>query len=305
MQKNCNLVWQNASNYKDKKDKGFAHTKNTTLIKEILRGSSEIRDQLLVVKLPSLIIENDELLTNFAEIIHLLDSCGVKIFIVHDHTNLVNDTLKLFGFEDKVINNVKIADYKRSQIMEMVLSGYINKRIVSKLCSVGCYAIGISCKDANLIQAKQSKLSHRRATNQDVIDIGFISEPVIVNPEILINFEDNNIIPVISPVASDENGNTHLLDVNLTVSLISSSLDADHLVLFYEESEFEGMQGLKVRDVNTLKAMLSLTNEPKKISLIEAALNAIQSSTECVHFVDATFPDSMLLSMFINKENAL
>lgn len=305
MQKNCNLVWQNASNYKDKKDKDFSYTKNITLIKEIIRNSSEIREQLLVVKLPSLIIENDELLTSFAEIIHLLDSCGVKIFIVHDHTNLVNDTLKLFGFDEKVINSIKVADYKSSQIIEMVLSGYINKRIVSKLCSVGCYAIGISCKDTNLIQAKKSKLSHRRATNQDIIDIGFISEPIIVNPEILINFEDNNIIPVISPVASDENGNTHLLDVNLTVSLISSSLDADQLILFYEESEFAEMQGFKVRDINTLKDMLNLATEPKKISLIEAALNAIQNNTHCVHFVNATFPDSMLLSMFINKENEL
>ena len=230
MQKNCNLVWQNALNYKEKEDNGFPHIKDTALIKDIIRRSSEIRDQVMVFKLPSLIIGDDKLLTSFAEIIQLLDSCGIKIFIVHDHTDLVNDTLKLFGCDEKFIDIIKVADYKSSQIMEMVLSGYINKRIVSKLCSLGCYAIGISCKDANLIQAKKSKLLHRRDANKEVIDIGFISEPVIVNPEILINFEDSNIIPVIAPVASDEKGNTHLLDVNMTASIIASSLNAEHLV---------------------------------------------------------------------------
>ncbi len=307
MPKNCNLVWQNASNYKEKENKGFIPAKsmnqNIALIKDIIRHSSEIREQVVVVKLPSFIINNDELLTDFADIMNLLDNCGVKIFIVHDHTNLVNDTLKLFGFDEKFINNIQVADYKSSQIMEMVLSGYINKRIVSKLCSLGCYAIGISCKDANLIQAKKLKLSHRRATNQDIIDIGFISEPVMINPEILINFEDSNIIPIISPVASDENGNTHLLDVNLTASLISSSLAADHLILFYEEAEFEGTGDFKVQDISVLKEMLDVTEEPNKIGLIESAIAAMQNNTHCVHFVNAKSPDSILSSMFIEKEN--
>lgn len=302
MPKNCNLVWQNASNYKDTKNKDFTQgestNQNIVLIKDIIRHSSEIRDQVLVVKLPSYIIDNDQLLTNFADIINLLDKCGVKIFIVHDHSNLVNDTLKLLGFDDKFINNINVADYKNSQIMEMVLSGYINKRIVSKLCNLGCYAIGISCKDANLIQAKKLKLSHRRATNQDIIDLGFIRQPIMINPEILINFEDNSIIPVISPVASDENGHTHLLDVNLTASLISSSLAADHLILFYEESEFE--EDFTVQETRILKELLDVTNAPNKISLMEAALNAIQNNTNSVHFINAASPDLLLLNLFTN-----
>ncbi|WP_341749660.1 acetylglutamate kinase [Candidatus Tisiphia endosymbiont of Sialis lutaria] len=305
MQKNCSLVWQNVLNYKDKEDKGFSDIKDTALIKDIIRRSSEVRDQVMVFKLPSLIIDDDKLLTSFAEVIQLLDSCGIKIFIVHDHTNLVNDTLKLFGCDQKFIDNIKVADYKSSQIMEMVLSGYINKRIVSKLCSLGCYAIGISCKDANLIQAKKSKLLHKRDTNKDVIDIGFISEPVIVNPEILINFEDSNIIPVIAPVASDEKGNTHLLDVNMTASIIASSLDADHLVLLYDGVEFTGGKYIRVQDVDVLKEMLNEAVEPKKVDLIGTALSAIQNNTDCVHFLDAAFPDSILLSMFTSKEREL
>ncbi|WP_425362857.1 acetylglutamate kinase [Candidatus Tisiphia endosymbiont of Hybos culiciformis] len=305
MQKNCSLVWQNALNYKEKEGKDFTHVKDTALIKDIIRRSSEVRDQVMVFKLPSLIIGDDKLLTSFAEVIQLLDSCGIKIFIVHDHTNLVNDTLKLFGCDEKFIDNIKVADYKSSQIIEMVLSGYINKRIVSKLCSLGCYAIGISCKDANLIQAKKSKLLHKRDMNKDVIDIGFISEPVIVNPEILINFEDSNIIPVIAPVASDEKGNTHLLDVNMTASIIASSLNAEHLVLLCDGTEFTEENYIRVQDVNVLKEMLNEAVDPKKVGLIGAALSAIQNNTDYVHFLNATFPDSILLSIFTSKEREL
>lgn len=300
MQKNCNLVWQNASNYKNGINKAFISKKDTLLIKEIIRRSSEVRDQVMVFKLPSLIIDNDELLTSFAEVMKLLDDCGVKLFIVHDHSNLVHDTLNLLGFDEKIINGIKVADYKSSQIIEMVLSGYINKRIVSKLCNLGCCAIGISCKDANLIQAKKSPAQMN--CNQDVIDIGFISEPIMVNPRILINFEENNIIPVISPVASDERGNTHLLDANLTSSIISSSLDANHLVLLCEELEFTGKQDLRISDINILKDMLVKAVDPEGISFIEAAISAIHNSTDYVHFINASFPDSILLNIFMNKE---
>ncbi|MCC8483458.1 MAG: acetylglutamate kinase, partial [Rickettsia endosymbiont of Labidopullus appendiculatus] len=73
MQKNCSLVWQNALNYKDKEGKDFADIKDTALIKDIIRRSSEVRDQVMVFKLPSLIIDDDKLLTSFAEVIQLLD----------------------------------------------------------------------------------------------------------------------------------------------------------------------------------------------------------------------------------------
>jgi len=303
--KNCNIVWPNISNYKVKEDK---HTHNPThnptnglLIKDIIRRSSEIRDQVMVFKLPRIIIDSDKLLTDFAETIYLLNSCGAKIFIIHDHSDLVLSTLKLFGFNGSYLNNPSGLDSRTSNIVEMVLSGYINKRIVSKLCSVGCYAIGISCKDANLIQAKKSKLSHRRATNHDVIDIEFVSEPVMINPEILLNFEDNNIISVISPIASDDKENTHLLDVNLTTAIISSTLSADHLIFLNEEKAWKG-KNFKAQDSAILYEMLE-TGDFKEIGLLEAAISAIENSTDCVHFVNGSSPDSIILNIIMNENN--
>lgn len=301
MRKNCNIVWPNISSYKVKEDEHTPDPTNALLIKDIIRRSSEIRDQVMVFKLPSIIIDSDKLLTDFAETIFLLNSCGAKIFIVHDHSDLVTSTLKLFGFNGNYLNNPSGLDSKTSNIVEMVISGYINKRIVSKLCNVGCYAIGISCKDANLIQAKKSKLSHRRSTNQDVIDIEFVSEPIMINPEILLNFEDNNIISVISPIASDDKENTHLLDVNLTTAIISSTLSADHLILLNEEKAWAG-GNFKARDSAILYEMLE-TGGFKEIGLLEAAISAIENSTDCVHFVNGSSPDSIILNILMNDNS--
>lgn len=305
MQENCRLVWQNAlSNKKAHKNtKSYDFIHDSVLIKNIIKRSSELRDQVIVFKLSSLAIINDKLLEDFATIIQLLDGCGVKIFIVHDHINLVSETLKLVGCDDSFIDGIKVVSHKNSKVMEMVLSGYINKRIVSKLCNLGCFAVGISCKDANLIQAQKPKTSNRRVTYQDVIDLDFAREPIMVNPEILMNFEDNNIIPVISPVACDENGNTHLLNVGLTASVIASTLEADHLILLCDKLDFTNENSLKVREISILQDVLNNSSNAGIIDLVEAAISSIKNTSNCVHFINTAFLNSILFSIFIDKES--
>lgn len=301
MRENFSVVLSDTSDKRVKKAVEPCSSKSPIdIIKGVIRRSSEIENQTIVIKLPSIIIENDNLLTNFAENIQLINTCGAKVFIVHDYTNLVSGTLKLFGFDEKFINDIKVSDHRNAHIVEMVLSGYINKLITSKLCNIGCNAVGISCKDANLIQAKKSKLLYKASDNLNIVDVGFISEPIMVNPELLLNFEDGNIIPVISPVASDENGMTHLLDVDLTASIICSSLDADHLILPCENYIF-GSKELKINNVQDLQELMrksSFINNPKVSSLIQGALSAIENGDNYVHFIDAKILDSLLLSLF-------
>jgi len=258
----------------------------SSFIKDIITRASEIRDNVIVIKLSSVIIENDALLTNFVENIKLLSICGSKIVIIHDYTTLVEETLKLFGF-DGLINIPQISNDKRNQVIEMVLSGHINKLIASKLSNQGCCAIGISGKDGNLIQAKGSKLSWKKDSN-------LIINAPIINNEILLSFEDSNIIPVISPIATDENDQTHLLDVNLTTSVIASSLGADHLILPKDDSvSYE--KDIVINDVYILKQIMDIN---KSSSLLKSAFYALENNTEHVHLVNPTINDSIIFSLF-------
>ncbi|MFY9589814.1 acetylglutamate kinase [Rickettsia endosymbiont of Halotydeus destructor] len=296
MQEKLSLVWQNASNCKKKEIENIPSLKNIITIKEIIRNSNKIKDQIIVLKLPAVIINDAGLFSAFIESVQLLEMCGAKISIVHDHFDLENSPLKSL-IDDNLNDKISTIAHNNPIITEMILSGYVNKLIVSKLCSAGCYAIGISGKDANLLQAKKSKLSHRRAANHDVIDIGFVSEPIIINPEILLNFEDNNIIPVISPIANDDQENTHLLDADMTSAVISSALSADHLIFPHELPNSLALD-TKIQDINILKSMLNDNNNIIKRELIEAAINAIENNIGCVHFVNSTTPNSVLLTMF-------
>jgi acetylglutamate kinase len=296
-QKNFNIVWQNTLANKSKNKEDAFSISATNLVKNIIMRSSEVKNETIVVTLPTSIIQNHDLLTNFLENIYLMSECGAKIFIIHDYTDLVNDTMQLFGYEEKIIDNSKVADHKSAQLIEMVLSGYVNKLIVSKLCNLGCYAIGISGKDANLIQAEKGKRLHRVSTNKDVISTGFSSsKPITINPEILLHFEDSSIIPVISPIASDENGHTHLLDINLTASIIASALDSDHII--FPCDDYSSSKGLKTRDINVIKNVLNSVNCSQRSTLIEAASNVIENSAY-IHLVNAKLPDSVLLSVFM------
>lgn len=288
-------------NPKSKKTNPILANNDISNIKHLIKKSNEIRGKIIVLKLTSTIIENEELLSNFIENVYLITLCGAKIFIVHDHTNMVKHTLALFGLNEKLIQNISVSDHKSSKIVEMVVSGYINQLIVSKLCSFGCNAIGISGKDTNMIQAKKSKFLHKKTNNSEIIDVGFVSEPVLINPEILLHFEDSDIIPVISPIASDENGATHLLDVNLVTSLISIALDADYLIFPCTEHILINYKSSNnSNDYEPLRKILAKNNTAnyQSKSLLEAAGSAIENSSNSVYFVDAAAPDAVLMSLF-------
>lgn len=298
MQENLKLVWQNASNLKGKEVDSISSLNNIAIIKNIIKCSSELKNQAIVLKLPAAIIIDDKLFTAFIESVRLLEMCGAKIYIVHDHIDLRSSSL-ISQIDENFSQKIsKISDY--NPIIMEILSSYVNKLIVTKLSSIGCYAVGISGKDANLLQAKKSKLSHRKIVNHDVINIGFLSEPIMINPEILLNFEDNNIILVIAPFANDDQEKTHLLNVNLTVATIASALSAEHLILPYEILQVSETfpYNIKIRDINLLKSMLDDSNNFIEEELIKIAVNALENNNGYVHFVNSEVPNSILSTMF-------
>ena len=122
----------------------------------------------------------------------------------------------------------------------------------------------------------------------------------MINPEILLNFADNNIIPVIAPFSSDDQEKTHLLNVNLTIATIASTLSVEHLILPYEILQVSETfpYNIKIRDINLLKSMLDDSNNFIEEALIEIAVNALENNNGYVHFVNSEAPHSILSTMF-------
>jgi acetylglutamate kinase len=308
IRKSFELVWEHTSDHDNKTQAQTSVNKLTEFdfIKNAIIKACDARGETFIIKLNEDIIDNDILLTNFAENVSILKKCGINVVVVHEHGKLVEETLKNFGIEDKFINGSRVTDHKTAKLVEMVVSGFINKKIVSKLCSYDCKAIGISGKDANMIQAHNVRVSKKRDDNCDsVIDFGFIGEPEMINPEILVEFEDAGIIPVISPIAYGANGSTYLLDTDLTAAIIASALSAEKLIFFNQQGALiSGEDVISELQIDELKSLLNKNKvDARQVNMAEAAVSAIDNAASIVHILNSNKKDAILIDIFTDSRD--
>lgn len=257
------------------------------LIKKTLSQANKIKNQIIVIKLSDIIISNEALLTNFAENINLLHANGVRIFIVHEYENIVK--IKLQEISDaRGVEYSHFGQDKLAELVEMIISGRINRDIITKLCAHAVHAIGMSGKDNHSIIAKKSTTKTP----------SYKGEPMLVNPEILLTNDSNNIVSVISPVALNEKGRTIILDTSLTASMIATSIGADHLIILSEESHLT-QNDITINSILELKNIVENTSELEdNMPEIIAAKSALQHSECLIHFFNANIKDILLLKLF-------
>ncbi|MBP7190253.1 MAG: hypothetical protein KA998_03305 [Rickettsiaceae bacterium] len=295
VQKSCSLVWRNTFSEEGAEKATVSGSETAGAISEVLLKGKELESEVIVVKMPSAVIESDELLKAAVDNISVLNMTGASIIIVHDHSESVERTLDLFGIDKKFYETSKISDHKTSQLVEMVLSGHINKKIVSALCAVGCNAVGISGKDGNMIEAKKHVV--KSSSKSGILEFGFISEPSVINPEILINLTEADFVPVIAPVAFGADGSTYLLDVNLTASIVACVTTARHLILM--EDPKNPMVSLGEISIDSLRKYVKTTeNNSESRGYVEAIASTLQNHAEYVHIVNCMDKDSILSSIF-------
>ena len=182
---------------------------NDSNIKEFLQ-INKYEGKTFVIKYGGSIMSNDAAKEAFVEDVALMTNAGIKVVIVHGGGPLINKWVKKTGGENKFIKGLRVTDSDTMEIVEMVLSGNVNKRLSSILSIRGLNAIGISGKDSNLIEAKKKFVYE----NNQKIDIGFVGEVVNINTQVLMNLLKSNYIPVISPIGSDKEGNSYNINAD-------------------------------------------------------------------------------------------
>ena len=269
---------------------------NFDVIGNILDTARNIQDEAIVCKLSATILNNDLLLDSFINNIKLLSLTGAKVLIIHDISEIIESSIDLFGIK---IPKDGVYDYKSSQILEMIVSGYINKKIVSLMCNNNINAIGISCKDCNLIRAQKFA---KPSKNQKILNIKFDALPIMVNPEALASLFDSNMVVVCSPIASTTDNTTCILNTNLTASLLASTLGAKYLIFPNNTSHKELNKIFSNENKEILESHINSNNTITNIDLYGAALNAIENYVENVSIIDESDPKALINSIFsINK----
>nr|YP_009398328.1 acetylglutamate kinase [Thaumatella adunca]ARW67514.1 acetylglutamate kinase [Thaumatella adunca] len=247
-----------------------------------------------VIKYGGSVMKNNLLQTYVIQDLSFLYSLGIKVVLVHGGGFLINNWLRKLEIEPKFENGIRITDQESMEVVEMVLNGKINKQLVSLLNQNNIPSIGISGKDASLVQASPIFGDSNNLTGK--VDS--------INAKILNLLMSNNYMPVIASVASDLIGNTYNINADTLASSIASELKADKLILLtdtpgilYNLNDSSSLiKYLDIETVNDLqsKGIISDGMIPK----VQSCINALQSNVKAAHIIDGRLRHSLLFELF-------
>ena len=169
----------------------------------------------------------------FARDVVLLKQVGVNPIVVHGGGPQIGQMLERLKIKSSFIDGLRVTDRETVEIVEMVLSGSINKEIVSAINKVGGLAIGLSGKDADLIRARKFERKGQASDSniEKVLDLGFVGEPYAIDAEVLTLFERSNIIPVIAPIGVGPARETYNINADTVAGAVAAAVRAARLLL--------------------------------------------------------------------------
>jgi len=247
-------------------------------------------DAVVVIKLGGHAMSSEEEMDNFARDVVLMQQVGVNPVIVHGGGPMINEMLEKLNIKSEFVNGKRVTDKATVEVVEMVLSGRVNKWIVNAINRQGGRAVGLSGKDANLM-----------ICDQDAPELGLVGAPAEIDTKVLKTLFDANTIPVIAPLGAGRNGETLNVNGDTVAGAMASALNADRLLLLTDVS------GVKDGDGNVLTELT-----PQQIADLTASgvilggmipktqtcLDALSGGVRAAVILDGRAPNACLLELF-------
>ena len=265
--------------------------------------------QTIVIKYGGSAMVDKTARKQFIKDVVLMKYIGINPVIVHGGGPEINEMLQKIGKESKFIAGNRVTDGETVEIVEMVLSGKVNKGIVADINKYGGKAVGISGKDDNMILVRQKYIEEKSENNGETkkIDIGFVGEIENINTEIIKVLEKSDYIPVISSIGTDKNGQTYNINADYVAGEIAGKLNADRMIFLTDVDgillDYHDKQTLideiDVYHVNKLieKGVISGGMLPK----VNTCLKAIEKGVENVVILNGKLEHSLLLELFTDE----
>jgi acetylglutamate kinase len=260
-------------------------------LSEALPFMQRYAGSIVVVKFGGNAMGDEDAMAEFARDIVLMRQVGINPIVVHGGGPMINDMLNKLGIKSEFVRGKRVTDKATVEVVEMVLTGLVNKRIVQAIMDEGGRAVGLSGKDDDLMVCEA-----------DDPELGFVGRPVEMNPQVLRDLFKAGIIPVVAPVATGMNPNeTFNVNGDTAAGAIAGALKADRLLLLTDVS------GVKDANGNVVTAMT-----PEEVSAMiedgtiaggmipktETALKAIEEGVRAVVILDGRVPNACLLELF-------
>ncbi|SME92046.1 N-acetylglutamate kinase [Tistlia consotensis] len=290
--------------------RNIAETKNwlrtAETITEALPFMRRYAGKNVVVKYGGHAMGDKKLADVFARDVVLLRQVGVNPIVVHGGGPQIGDMLKRLAVKSEFVDGLRVTDAETVDIVEMVLSGSINKSIVAAINEAGGTAIGLSGKDGGLIQARKLRRTKRdpESNIEKILDLGFVGEPRVVNPQVLENLQQAGMIPVIAPIGIGAGGETYNINADTVAGAVAGAVGATRLLLLTDvagvlDKEGRLIEELSVEDVARLQADGTISGG--MIPKLETCVQAVQEGVEAAVILDGRVPHAMLLEIFTDR----
>lgn len=231
--------------------------------------------------------------------IAVLKLLGIEVVLVHGGGPFINEYLEKFNKEPEFKEGLRVTDAETMGIVEMVLSGKLNKEIVNDVQKAGIKAVGISGKDAMTFTTKKL-MPHG-------LDLGFVGEIESVDTKLIDSLLASNFLPVIAPIGRDEEGHTYNINADYAAVGLASALSAEKLVFV---TDVPGVMK-DVDDPDSLIKQMTVDQAKENIEngsisggmipKVECCIDAVERGVKRVHIIDGRVEHSMLLEIFTQE----
>lgn len=244
----------------------------------------------VVIKLGGHAMSSDEAMAGFARDVTLLSHVGVRPVVVHGGGPMINEMLGRLGIETSFRDGKRVSDPETVRVVQMVLAGHVNARIVQAIARQGGRAVGLSGTDAGLLVCEPADPA-----------LGFVGRPVAVDARVVETALGGGLIPVIAPVGGGREGETFNVNADTAAGAIAAALRADRLLLLTDVSGVKDAEGRVIGELTAARARELIRDGVILGGMIpkaETALAAIEGGVRAAVILDGRAPNACLLELY-------
>jgi acetylglutamate kinase len=273
------------------------------VLAEALPYMRQFNGRRFVIKYGGHAMGDTNLASAFARDIVLLKQVGIEPVIVHGGGPQIGAMLERLKIKSEFIDGLRVTDEATVEIVEMVLSGSINKQIVSAINAAGGRAVGLSGKDGGLMSVRKLRRTRRETDSniEKILDLGFVGEPSRVDPELLNTLTKSDIIPVIAPIGIGDDGATYNVNADTAAGAIASALEATRLLMLTDVTGVMDKDGELIADMGVDHARQLIadgTISGGMIPKVETCIDAVEKDVEASVIMDGRAAHSLLIEIF-------
>ena len=273
------------------------------LLSQALPYIRKYHGKTIVIKYGGNAMTDPALQQDFAEDVVLLKLVGLNPVVVHGGGPQIEDALNKLGKKGHFIQGMRVTDEETMSVVEWVLAGEVQQDIVGLINVAGGKAVGLTGRDGGMIRAKKLKLIDKADPAKEH-DVGSVGDIVAIDPSVVKALQDDQFIPVISPIGFGESNESYNINADVVAGKIAEILKAEKLIMMTNIAGVQDKNGKLVTDLSAREIdemFADGTISGGMLPKISSALDAAKSGVNTVHIIDGRIEHSLLLEVLTEQ----